>query len=185
MVDKLRRIFLKRFHWFVPFWYGLSVRLTRKRGVVIPKYDNFYQIAYVLSRGVWWRKDPLNGILDTMSHPTKTHVLGIKRSPKIGDCEDHSVYWVVAALHSGLVDEAWLGTVQYRRKDGKPGGHVIYIFKIGGEWYCGDYSEPSRISDEWAWVPWYTDKAVAAGMWKMSVGKNFTPKFGKYQYKLY
>lgn len=175
MINGFLKFFFKRLGWFVPMWYGLTMRLTRKRNIKMPKFTDYTEASRWLPRvtdyGRMWREDPLNGILDITNHPTKTYSRLVSGKPinRGFDCDDHGTMWCHTLVSNNLVDECYYCTTQYVHHNGKRGGHVITVFRKGDQWYCADYHEPTPIAQKWGWVDWHSERTnstcVAAAMY--------------------
>lgn len=182
LVDAFLVFFFRYCHWFVRIWYGLTMRLTRKRGVTIPKYSSASEIADALGRGRNWVSDPLGGVLDILRHPYSIQK-NLGEATRSFDCDEHGIYWCYTLIDNALADEVFFCTLQGWRTNGKRVGHVITTFRKGDQWYCMDYGNPYPIANKWNWVEWYgPEKVVAAVMYPViRINKRGTPMFGRAQ----
>lgn len=192
MKDKLIKIGFRHFLWFVKFWYGLSMFLTRTK-THVKYYKSYSGIVEAIDYGRDWRSDPLKGVLDVVTHPTRFQDRLNEATPgvkdKIGDCDDHAAYWCVALLKSGLAAKAWFSFYQMRNKTtGKVGGHVVCVFEDhqGKRKWC-DYDMPTTLYPEESKFAWATQSAarfnstvIAAGMIEVKrVSRMDSITFGK------
>ena len=188
-MKKLTRMAFRRFLWFVPFWYGLSMLLTRKRGVSVRgDFTKPADIALTLGSGHGWRRDPLSGALDVLSAPSRVQDR-INKGKKIGDCDDHAMYWCVALLKSGLAERVRFSFVQMKKDNGKQSGHVVVTYDVGKEPYAvtywADYGAPKVYSGAlgWQWAidvsARYFAKPIAAATIEVTLDRKGRPKFGR------
>jgi len=147
MRKKLTRFAFKYLLGFVRFWYGLTMFLTRKK-VTIPVYSAPSEITEALSHGRMYKTDPLRGALDVLNHPTKTQ-RRINAKEKVGDCDDHAMYWCTALLESDLAAHVYFGWYQYIDAQGKQKGHALCIFRDAKGWWYADYGLPTPVKGMW------------------------------------
>lgn len=175
------RVFYRLFFWVVPWWYGFTMRMTRRRRYPeVATYTSPEQIDDALCWGDRWRPDPLRGVLDVVMSPRKFQDRINQGKDKLGDCDDHAVYWATALLKSGLALRAWLGTVWYT-EDGKGIGHVVCLFESPAHvYYWADYGNPRPYGGPWGWcgpaARFHT--LVAAGMFEVRL-KRGEPRLAK------
>lgn len=184
--EKIYNLFYK-FSFLFSWWYSFCMKITvpSKNKGKIPKYKNTMEIIQALEFGREYKSDPLNGILDIMYHPREVQDR-IDKKEKIGDCDDHAIYWATCLIDSGLSDEVWIGTAAYQRKDGTYGGHVVCVFRdLNNHLYWADYNLPYRISSHEEWSQQvgsqkYGVKLIASALVPIkSISKDYCPKFGK------
>lgn len=151
---RIIQLFYKRFFWFAPLWYGFTMFLTRwRRWPEIATYTRIEQINEALSWGEGWRPDPIKGLLDVAMDPRKFQARIDRGETKLGDCDDHALYWAAALLDNGLAERAWIGSAFYARRDGKgKAGHVVCLFERDGKRYWVDYRAPRSIDAAWGWA---------------------------------
>jgi hypothetical protein len=192
-MTKIVRFFYKTLYWLVPWWYGTTLTLTRRKNKnpEVAVYTNTREIVEAINWGRNWRPDPLKGALDVVMHPRKFQAKINAGDTKFGDCDDHALYWATALLKSGLADRASLGTVWYTKPGGKGVGHVVCVFEKDGDTFWADYRDPRKqvAGDEWAWA-----KDVAAGRsatlnaaakFEVRLRRNGSPKLRKRTGKRY
>lgn len=182
---RIVKFFYKWLYWLVPWWYGLTMTLTRKRRYPdLPYYRTVYDVSRALSLGRRWRPDPLGGKLDVLSHPRKVQWKMDRGNGGIGDCDDHAIYWATAILQNNLAQRVYLGTVWAKRPSDKRGfGHVVCVWDDGRDIYWGDYFAPSRTLGIWSWAHDYslqTQSVVhAAGLIEVKLRRSGEPKLCK------
>lgn len=187
LTNKFLSFFTRRLRWVIPFWYGFTIFVTRQRKVSVTVYKELKEIPIALDYGRDWRSDPLKGALDVCMHPTKFQKRMDKATfgqhDKLGDCDDHAMYWCVALLKSGLAQKVWFSSFQYW-DDKTIGGHAVCSFEDsdGQLWWC-DYHMPEKMSDKWGFAIQGTSKKSAelinATQFEITLGRNDTPKWGK------
>jgi len=126
------RIFKMRMLWLFTF--------NRKHRVQI--YETINDIPLKLKWGSLYKYDPPR---DPVYHPTQIQKW-LDLGKKIGDCDDHAIYWCTALLKSGLVKRVWFCMYFYETAAGEHEGHAICVFEgLDGLMYWGDYSTPNPV----------------------------------------
>ncbi len=168
----------------VPYWYMLTMWLTKKTKSPVKLHKDPKSIASTLKWGRTWVADPLGGVLDNLYHPTKVQD-NLNKGKSVGDCDDHAVYWCTALLKSGLAKRAWLSFYQYERADGVVNGHVVCVYEapLGG-YYWVDYGLPEKIERRNEWVNLMVKRKTrrvlgAAEIEITKLGEEDTPILGK------
>lgn len=197
MARKFIRLFFAKFSWFVPFWYGLTMRLNRLvrlrlRNVPVKTYADSRLIAQALNYGLSWEEDPIHGLFDTLDHPMVLQDRinkGITDGQGFGDCDDHGIYWCTALMKSGLVDEVYFCSLMYEKPSGKITGHVVCVLRHGTDWAWCDYTPPRPVDGKWGWVAKVAErrgsKPIAALMIRVpKIGRRDTPRFGAREHRL-
>lgn len=183
------KFFIKRLYWFVPFWYKISMWCTRfaALGINVQPFASAEGIAERIDGRNNRKDDPWKGVLDVMIHPSLVQKR-FYNSKKIGDCEDHAIYWATALIQSYLAKNVWIGTVQYKKHGAtKTSGHVRCIWEDhDGLFWCADYYKPyggfTPIDFETFWIQDYLDQATVLGTIVIPVtgiNRKGTPQFGK------
>ncbi len=185
-MNKLVKFFYRVLFWLVPWWYGFTMQLTRKRRYPeLTRFHDWDGISEELSFGRRWRADPVKGALDVLSHPRKVQDKIDHGDSGIGDCDDHAIYTATALLQSHLAQRAYLGTVWGQRPGDKRGfGHVVCVFEDRlGDTYWADYRPPSRTIGPWGFARDYcfqTGAVIhAAGLIEVKLRKSGEPKLRK------
>lgn len=155
-MNYLRKIAIKFFYfallWVVPYWYRITMYFTRDKFISVRKRKSKQEIISALSWGKTWTADPLGGVFDMLSHPTKIE-RNISLGKSVGDCDDHAVYWATCLLKSRLAKRAWLSFYQYETIEGKVSGHVVCVFQDWyGDYFWTDYKTPEKIKHRFEWV---------------------------------
>jgi hypothetical protein len=186
------RFLYRTLYWFVPWWYSMSMRFTRRgrKNPEVANYTTTREIAIALNWGNNWRADPLKGAIDVVMHPRKFQGKIDAGDKGFGDCDDHALYWATALLKSGLADRAWLGTAWYVKAGDKRGvGHVVCVFEKDGKTFWADYRTPVEVGDSWAWayslVKSRNAELKAAGRMEVTLRRNGDPKIKKVNGKRY
>lgn len=167
----------KYFLWFVKFWYGLSMLVTRHRKTRVAEYTTYEGIAKALRWGDGWRPDPIKGALDVVTHPTRIQHRLDTNKRKIEDCDGHAAYWCVTLLKSGLAARAWFCFYQMQKNDSDvKSGHAVCVFEDHlGNLHWADYGTPRRIEDDWDWTKdsakIYNATPIAAAMFEVTLRK--------------
>jgi hypothetical protein len=183
MTSGLVRFFYKYlYRFFVPFWYGLTMNLTRfRRWPRLSSYTTTRQITEALNWGQNWRPDPLKGNFDVLMDPRKFQAKIDAGDDEFGDCDDHAMYWCTALLQGGLADRVWFSSVWYANAGDKGSGHVVCVFEKDGEQYWCDYRDPTPVVIHWGWArqvaTGYGKLPIAAGMIEVRLRKSGAPRF--------
>lgn len=144
------RFYLRYLYFLLRFWYGLTCRLTWKRSPWVHRYTHPHGIAQRLAYQTY-KTDPLKGKFDFMSHPRKVEAK-LVANKRIGDCDDHAIYWAVALLKSGLSQEVYFAIYQAVDAEGRRFGHAVCVFRYQGAWYYADYGHPVEVVDKWGYM---------------------------------
>lgn len=179
--------FFYNFAFIWSYWYGFWVRFT-KPGVgvgILPDYNKVDDIVRALDYGNDYVLDPLNGALDIMYHPRRVQER-INSDEKIGDCDDHAIYWASCILKSAMARQVWIGTAHYQKEDGSVGGHVVCVFEdYDGNLFWGDYRMPYAVKSHEQWAKEvgeekYGKELIASALVPVvSLAVDDTPKFGR------
>lgn len=186
-MNKLAQFFYRRLYWLVPWWYGTTQLLTRRRRhwPDVARYTSHRDIADAINWGRNWRPDPWNGRLDVMMNPRKFQARIDAGDEGFGDCDDHAIYWATALLKSKLCRRAWLGTIWYSKEDGsRASGHVVCVYETeSGRRFWTDYGIGKPFDGEWGWVAQVAASRGkiphAAGMFGVKLRRNGEPKLRK------
>lgn len=155
--------------------------------VPVATYNNTWDIAIALEQGQRWREDPLNGRLDTLTHPTRVQKRINENARGFEDCDGHAAYWCVSLLKSGLAQRAWFAFYQMEHNEsGKISGHAVCVFQDGnGVRYWADYRKPTEWNEPFEWAEQSAERfnstMFAAGMIEIKdINKNDSLKWGKW-----
>jgi len=192
-MTKLVRFFYRTLYWIVPWWYGLTLTLTRRKNKhpEVATYKTVTEIPVALNWGRNWRPDPIKGALDVCMHPRKFQANIDSGSTEFGDCDDHALYWATALLKSGLADRAYLGTVWWSKEGEKDVGHVVCVFDKDGDTFWTDYGIPRKAvdGDNWSWAKDVVNRRratlQAAAKFEVRLRRNGSPKLRKRTGKRY
>ena len=169
---------------FAKAWYSITMAATRK-GAPLRKVENVYDIPDEFDWGTKYRKDPLNGMLDYMTHPTRLQD-NLDKNKKFGDCDDHAIYWASVLKKSNLADKVWFAYYSMIKKgNGMMTAHAVCVYEKDGEEYWCDYRLPNKVEKD----TWMIDSAgiyqcdyVAATKIEVEKLDAFdTPVFGKHE----
>jgi hypothetical protein len=188
-IRDIKKFFIKNsihFLFFVKLWYGLTMRLTKVNTNRVRNFETLDEIPHSFGWGSRYKKDPLNGKLDYLTHPSRL-ARNVELGEPFGDCDDHAIYWCVALLKSGLASRAWLCIYQMEKEDGSFSGHAICTFKSTKDnmYYWSDYPLPTYLDeyrDKWAYrsAQTYGATPLCAGMIEVTaVKEDDTPVFGE------
>ena len=175
------------FTFIISLWYSFWVKVTapKKDKVELPTYSSTDEIIKALNYGRDYKPDPIRGLLDIMYNPREIQQR-INNNEKVGDCDDHAIYWASCLLISDIAKYAWIGTIYYERNDGTLAGHAICVFRDHNDkLYWADYNKPYLIESHSDWVrkvgaEKYGKRVIAAALIPViSASKDGSPKFGK------
>lgn len=177
MKIKLIKFGFKYFLWFVKFWYGLSMFLTRARKTEVAEYTTYQEVVEGIDSGNRWRSDPIKGMLDVTTHPTRFQQRLNRNKKEVEDCDGHAAYWCVTLIKSGLATKTWFCIFQMKKREtGKISGHAICVFEdFQGKLKWCDYGLPRLLDpkDDWSWASQsanlYKSDVIAAGMIEVKV----------------
>lgn len=178
------RFFYFALLWVVPFWYGLTMYFTRDKLIAVKKRKTKEEIGQALSWGKTWVADPLGGVFDMLSHPTKIE-RNISLGKPVGDCDDHAIYWATCLLKSKLARKTWLSFYQYETREGRVSGHVVCVFQDWyGDYHWVDYKSPEKITHRFEWVALMEHRKQrvvlgAAEIQVLGISRDDTPVLGK------
>ena len=185
-MKKIKIYFVKKLFYisviFSRMWYTFTMNVTRK-DVHLRKAENIYDIPEFFDWGTRYRADPLNGVFDYLTHPTRLQD-NIDQEKLFGDCDDHAIYWATVLKKSKLVDRVWFGYYSMLKKgNGMMSAHALCIYEKDGKEYWCDYRLPNRVEkNEWMIdsSDIYQCEYIAAAKFEIeNVGPCDTPKLGK------
>ena len=167
---------------FAKAWYQLTMFMTRDN-VPLRKVNDICDIPEFFDWGTKYRKDPVNGMLDYLTHPSRLQN-NIDSGKLFGDCDDHAIFWATVLKKSNLADRVWFGYYSMLKKgNGQMSAHALCIYEKNGQEYWCDYRLPNKVDKN----EWMIDSAdiydcsyVAAAKIEIEKVDIFdTPKFGK------
>ncbi len=156
------------------------------KSIVLPIHPTTLSIIRSLKWGRMYKKDPLNGKFDILYHPTKIQN-NINKLNKIGDCDDHAIYWCTNMLRGGvpkLCKKTWFSFYTMRKEDGSYASHAICVYTANSTFYFADYNIPIEcksikqafeISSKQRKASFICGYAIEV----TSIDLDYTPKFGK------
>jgi len=163
------------------------MRLTKINTRRVAYYHSFEQIANDYGWGRRYKKDPLNGKLDYLTHPSKlAHNAAFEL--KFGDCDDHAIFWCTALLKNKLAKRVWFCFYTMERiEDGRVSSHAICVFEDAEKdaYFWCDYQLPSYLDEyrnKWLFksADAYVAKPLVGAMIEVvDVREDDTPVFGK------
>lgn len=171
---------------FVKLWYGMTMRVTKLKGKRVRKFDSLREIPNSYGWGTRYKRDPLNGKLDYLTHPSRLAHNAENELP-FGDCDDHAIYWCVALLKGGFASRAWFCIYQMEKEDGSFSGHAVCAYQSAtdGMFYWTDYPSPTCLDefrDKWVYksAQTYGATPLCAGMIEVvDIEEDDTPVFGE------
>lgn len=186
----IKRFFIIQSYRFIPlvrWWYGLTMKLTKIRTRRVGYYHSFEQIPNDYGWGRRYKKDPLNGKLDYLTHPSRlAHNAAFELG--FGDCDDHAIFWCTALLKNGLAKKAWFCFYTMERiEDGRMSAHAVCVFEHAekGMYFWCDYQLPSCLDefrDKWlqrAAEAFDAKPIVGAMIEVLRIEEDDTPVFGE------
>ena len=185
----IKKFFIKSSIYFMPIvklWYGLTMRVTKLSSTRVSKFDILKDIPNSYGWGTRYKKDPLNGKLDYLTHPSRLAFNAANELP-FGDCDDHAIYWCVALLKGGFASRTWFCIYQMEKEDGSFSGHAVCVYQSADDdmYYWTDYPLPVYLDeyrDKWVYKSAETYGAIplCASMIEVThVKEDDTPVFGE------
>lgn len=187
--DKLIQ-FGYKFTFFSMLWYVFTMKLSKKLGSQVKKYNSVEEIPKAFEFGRKYRYDQLLGSKsDHLTHPTRLQ-WRINTEREFGDCDDHAIYWCTALLRSKLASKVWFAFYSMKEEDQETGeikrnGHAVCVFADleGQLWWC-DYRKPKKINEMRDFMvesaSGYGRIPIAGAVWHVKGLKDDdTPIFGK------
>ena len=148
----LTRLYYRYFVFLSVLWYTITMRFTKIPSKRVGYYHNSVEIANDMGWGKRYKKDPLNGKLDYLAHPSRLAKNVEDRSP-FGDCDDHAIYWCVALLKNKIAERAWFCFYSMEKDNGETSAHAICVFQDHEDmFYWCDYNLPvflDEYRDKW------------------------------------
>jgi len=198
---KLLNFWFSHCLFLVKLWYTLTMIVTYKRGVKVETDFNSYQeIAHELAFGMRYKKDPLNGLLDILTHPTRIQDR-INKDQLIDDCDGHAIYWITTLLKIKFVKNAWFSFIMFGDANDSIQGHAVCVFEDwNGELFWVDYNKPHKFSKipnarMWDWCEQVCEafssedvilNPISAGMFKIDkLNNKDRPIFGEITNKVW
>jgi hypothetical protein len=174
---------------FIPLvksWYSLTMRLTKIPSTRVRYYTDCNVIADDYGWGRRYKSDPLNGLLDYLTHPSKL-AYNAAHELEFGDCDDHAIFWCTALLKSKMAKRAWFCFFTMEKQDGSMSAHAICVYQDpdSDTYYWGDYHLPSYLDefrDKWlqrAAEVYEATPIVGAMIEVEQILEDDTPVFGK------
>ena len=126
------------------------MRLTKISSRRVGYYQSFEQIPNDYGWGRRYKKDPLNGKLDYLTHPSKlAHNAAYELD--FGDCDDHAIFWCTALLKNKLATHAWFCFYSMEKEaDASLSAHAVCVFRAAsnGVYYLCDYNLPTNLGEQ-------------------------------------
>lgn len=140
--EKLFGVFFTFFLYLRIFKMRMLWLFTYKKDHPIAKYETITSIPLALKWGNLYKADPLR---DPVYHPTQIQK-SLDEGKKIGDCDDHAIYWCASLLKNKLAKRVWLSMYFFTTANNKREGHAICVFQgLDDKFYWGDYSTPVPV----------------------------------------
>jgi hypothetical protein len=153
-MEKLKDTIIKfafRLTIFSVLWSRITMRVTRKIGTKVKKFEDVKQIPKEFNYGREYRWDQFLGTKsDHLTHPTRLQ-WRLDNDQEFGDCDDHAIYWCVSLIKSKLAKKVWFAFYSMKSKDDKTGktertGHAVCVFVgLDDQLYWCDYRNPRKI----------------------------------------
>tara|TARA_Y100001973_G_C5199418_1_gene336573 strand:+ start:644 stop:1249 length:606 start_codon:yes stop_codon:yes gene_type:complete len=181
---KLIKLYYKYFNFISVKWYAFTMHITRKK-YYLKKAKYIIDIPEKFKYGTLYTKDPFNGKLDYLAHPSRLEYR-LDSGLDFGDCDDHAIYSATVLKKSKLADRVWFSYyTMLKERSNHLSGHAVCVFEKNGEYYWSDYRIPNKISgkNKWGWAiesaSIYHSKPIAAAMIEIESVDSFdTPVFG-------
>ena len=110
-------------------------------------YLSTTEIANDIDWGTRYKKDPLNGKLDYLTHPSRL-AHNAENELLFGDCDDHAMFWCVGLLKSELAERAWFCFYSMEKVEtGKTSAHAICVYERNEMFYWTDYNLPACLDE--------------------------------------
>ena len=177
-----------RYLMFFPIlWYSITMKLTKVESKRVRKHESFDDILEDIAEGANYKKDPLNGHLDYLTHPSRL-AQNVAEGGPFGDCDDHAIYWCTSLLKSGLASKAWFCFYTMVKKSTQEmSSHAVCVFqnKENGMYFWCDYGSPNYLDEDrnkfcYRSAEKYGAYPVAAVMIEVeSIKEDDTPTFGE------
>ena len=192
-MEKLKDKLTEIYYFFTVFsmlWYRLTMRLSKKIGSSVKKYNSIEEIPKAFNFGRKYRYDQLFGTKsDHLTHPSMLQ-WRIDNDQEFGDCDDHAIYWCVSLLKSGLAKKVWFAFFAMKKVDEETGkvdrsGHAVCVFYgLDDQLYWCDYRDPRKIDkiEDFMYQSSasYKRDPIVGCIWVVNgLEKDDTPKFGK------
>lgn len=185
------------FSFFRRAFYNFTMAATKrlKKNVVVVKYNNMELIPKRMKKGSLYKRDIVLGLRgDYLYHPRAIEA-NISDGIKMGDCDDHAIYWATALKKSHMATEVYFAYYSMYGKstlDGKEdySAHALCVFKgASGLYYWADYSDPNPIDSIEDFMEEsakkFGKKPIAGVTWEVTeIKDDDTPVFGKAQRRL-
>lgn len=175
---------------FSLLWYRITMRLTRKIGSRVKKFDSVDDVPEAFNFGREYRSDQLLGSKsDHLTHPTRLQ-WRLDNDHEFGDCDDHAIYWCAALHRSKLAKKVWFAYYSMKSEDEKTGkvkrsAHAVCVFQgLDDQMYWCDYRKPRKINNIKEFMHHsagsYRKKPIVGCIWLIKGLKDDdTPIFGK------
>lgn len=184
-------IFWYNFQIFAKIYYDFTLFLSKfKEKSIVKVYSNFFEIKNILSSKEHYVPDYMFGILsDYLLHPgVVQHRLDTNQ--KIGDCDEHAIYWCTTIKKSKLAKRVWFAYFSFKKLDVNTdnynyGAHAVCVFKgLDNKLYWCDYNMPIQIEKLSDFQVSYCQKKKAVPivgcLWNIDdIDIHDTPIFGK------
>lgn len=151
IVDKFL-IFWYKFQIFAQIYYKFTVFFSKlKQKNIVTVYSDVSEIERALTSTDRYISDYIFGtISDYMVHPgVIQHRLDT--GAKIGDCDEHAIYWCTAIKKSNLAKRVWFAYFSFKKHDTNTGqyvrgAHAVCVFEgLDNNLYWCDYNMPIKI----------------------------------------
>ena len=129
------------------------MKLTKMPSKNTRYYATTTEVLEDMCWGTRYKKDPLNGKLDYLAHPSRL-AYNLDNELPFGDCDDHAIFWCTALLKSELADKVWFCFYSMEKvQTGQMSAHAICVYEKDDMFYWTDYRLPACLDE-------YRDKAI-------------------------
>jgi len=148
--EKITGIFLPIYLYLRIFKIRMLWMFTYKKNHPVASYEKINDIPLTLKWGSLYKYDPPR---DPVYHPTQIQK-SLDEGNKIGDCDDHAIYWSAALIKNKLAKRVWLSMYFFTTANGAREGHAICVFQgFDDKFYWGDYSTPTPVEISNSFLP--------------------------------
>lgn len=179
--------FLYKFTYFSALWYRITMAWSKNKKVRLPKYNKVEDIPKAFRYGKDYRYDEFFGTraADHLTHPTELQSR-INKGEKLGDCDDHAIYWCTALKKSGLAQKVWFAFYAMEHEETKEQqAHAVCVFADkDNNIFWADYRNPRKLDNVKDFMHQsargYKSIPIVGVIWLIEgVKSDDTPVFGK------
>lgn len=188
-IDKFLIIWYK-IQFFAQIYYKFTIFFSKlKQKNTVNTYGQLSDIKEALTSIDRYVPDYLFGtVSDYLMHPGVVQYR-LDTGAKIGDCDEHAIYWCTAIKKSNLAKRVWFAYFSFKKHDINAdkytrGAHAVCVFEgLDDNLYWCDYSMPIKIEKISDFQVSYCKKKkaipIVGCLWSIDkIKKDDTPVFG-------